>query len=375
MSCTCRRRPRYRTTSSRASPKPSRTSQLPDIRSSSRRPGRPLPPRARARPRRHGHGLPRPRPQARSPGRAQGPAARAGRRPRRRALPARDPDRRPAAAPAHPRRARLGRGRRPALVHHALRRGREPPRPARARGAAPGRGRPPDHARGGPARWTTPTGTASSTATSSPRTSCSQRRPRARGGLRDRARGRRGGGRAADRDRARARHAGLHEPGAGGGRARAGRAHRRLPPRLRAVRDAGRRAAVHRAHAAGHHRQAARPSRCRRARPCADVPPAVERAVARALAKVPADRFATAGEFSAALHGGIGTGPSRIGGRTRRPTTGGPRRSLALLARGSWLRARGHTAPEPAAAHPRLSGHSAGRGQRPIPPRCCRSPT
>ena len=57
---------------------------------------------------------------------------------RPRALPARDQARRPAAAPAHPHRPRLGRGRRPALVHHAVRRGRVAPRPAPARAAAPG---------------------------------------------------------------------------------------------------------------------------------------------------------------------------------------------------------------------------------------------
>jgi hypothetical protein len=32
-----------------------------------------------------------------------------------------------------------------------------------------------------------------------------------------------------------------------------------------------------------------------------DVPPAVDRAVHRALAKAPADRFSAAGEFAAAL--------------------------------------------------------------------------
>ena len=66
-----------------------------------------------------------------------------------------------------------GRGGRPALVHHAVRRGREPARPAPARAAAPGGRRAPDRARGRARRSTTPTSTASSTATSSPRTSCS----------------------------------------------------------------------------------------------------------------------------------------------------------------------------------------------------------
>ena len=53
------------------------------------------------------------------------------------------------------------------------------------------------------------------------------------------------------------RHARLHEPGAGSRRPPRGRAERHLQPGVRAVRDAGRRAAVHRAHDAGAHRQAA----------------------------------------------------------------------------------------------------------------------
>ena len=61
----------------------------------------------------------------------------------------------------------------PALVHHAVRRGRDAARPAAARAPAPGRRRAADRARGGAARSTTPTSTAWSTATSSPRTCCS----------------------------------------------------------------------------------------------------------------------------------------------------------------------------------------------------------
>ena len=105
--------------------------------------------RARARARRHGHGLSGPGPPARPPGRAQGAPPRAGRLARARPVPARDPLRRPAAASPHPHGARLRRGRRPALVHHAVRRGREPPRPAPARAPAPGRRRAPDRAGGG----------------------------------------------------------------------------------------------------------------------------------------------------------------------------------------------------------------------------------
>ncbi len=54
------------------------------------------------------------------------------------------------------------------------------------------------------------------------------------------------------------RHADLHEPRAGLRRADRGRPERPLQPGLRALRDADRRAAVHRRHAAGHHRQAVR---------------------------------------------------------------------------------------------------------------------
>ena len=70
------------------------------------------------------------------------------------------------------------------------------------------------------------------------------------------------------------RHPGVHEPGAGRGRARPRRADRHLLARLRAVRDAGGRAAVHRPDGAGDHRarftsrspsvRAVRGRRCRR---------------------------------------------------------------------------------------------------------------
>src|SRR6186997_3202551 len=50
---------------------------------------------------------------------------------------------RPAAAPPHPHRARLGGDRWPALVHHAVCRGREPARPAPSGASAPGGRRPP----------------------------------------------------------------------------------------------------------------------------------------------------------------------------------------------------------------------------------------
>ena len=84
----------------------------------------------------------RPRP----PGRAQGRPPRSRGRARPRALPARNPARRPAAAPPHPDRPRLGRSRGPALVHHAVRRGRIAARAAPARAAAAGGRRAPDRA-------------------------------------------------------------------------------------------------------------------------------------------------------------------------------------------------------------------------------------
>ncbi len=72
--------------------------------------------------------------------------------------------------------------------------------------------------------------------------------------LRHRARGEHGRRDPDDRDRDVARHAALHEPRAGDGRARDHGAQRCLRAGLRALRDAGRRAAVHRPHRAGDHR-------------------------------------------------------------------------------------------------------------------------
>ena len=94
------------------------------------------------------------------------------RRDRRRAVPRRDQAHRQPPAPAHPPAVRLGRGRRLPLLRHAVRRGRVAARPAQPGEAAPGRRRGADRAARWPPRSTTPTGTASSTATSSPRTSC-----------------------------------------------------------------------------------------------------------------------------------------------------------------------------------------------------------
>ncbi len=105
-----------------------------------------------------------------------------------------------------------------------------------------------------------------------------------------------------DRDRHVPRHAALHEPRAGHGRAGDHRALRCVRPRLRALRDAHRRSAVHRQHRAGHrgagrHRDAA-----------ADGPAAParfqrtwKRRSLTSLQKLPADRFKTARSSRAAL--------------------------------------------------------------------------
>ena len=108
-----------------------------------------------------------------------------------------------------------------------------------------------------------------------------------------------------DRDRHVARHAALHEPRAGDGRARDRRPHRRLRARLRAVRDARRRAAVHRPDRAGDHGQGddARSPRRSSARAGA-VPRSSRTPSSTALEKLPADRFASAAEFAAALADG-----------------------------------------------------------------------
>ena len=109
--------------------------------------------------------------QARGP---QGAAPGARSRARPRAVPARDPHDGPAPAPPHPAGARFGRGGGPALVHDAVRRRREPARPAHgARSNCRSRTRSGSRGRWG-SRSTTPTGTAWCTATSSPRTSCSR---------------------------------------------------------------------------------------------------------------------------------------------------------------------------------------------------------
>jgi len=77
------------------------------------------------------------------------------------------------------------------------------------------------------------------------------------------------------------------------------------------------------------------------------VPPGVEQAVLRALAKLPADRFANAGEFVAALAGGAVGTAGREGGRGGSRTALPPNRLAALIlltllagAAGGWLLGR-----------------------------------
>ena len=108
-----------------------------------------------------------------------------------------------------------GESRRPALVHHAVRRGRDRSATGSGASGSSGRGRAPDRRARRPGRSSTPTSTASSTATSSPRTCCSPGTA-ARWWPTSASPGR-SGGRTTQltADRHGGRHAGLHEPGAG----------------------------------------------------------------------------------------------------------------------------------------------------------------
>jgi serine/threonine protein kinase/tetratricopeptide (TPR) repeat protein len=93
-----------------------------------------------------------------------------------------------------------------------------------------------------------------------------------------------------------------------------------------------------------------------------NVPEAVEQAVIKALAKVAADRFPTAGDFTAALHGGIGyaTQPHRENGPRRPAVRLGLVGALALLAVagsfGLWQRWSRLRASTPAASAPGAPG-------------------
>ena len=125
------------------------------------------------------------------------------------------------------------------------------------------------------------------------------------------------------------RHAALHEPRAGDGRARPRRPHRRLRARLRALRDARRRAAVHGPTAQSiiakvMTEKPTAPSATRDT-----VPEAVEDAVLIALAKLPVDRFASAAEFASAL-AGQATGARTTTRRAVASASPGPYRRLSM---------------------------------------------
>ncbi len=127
------------------------------------------------------------------------------------------------------------------------------------------------------------------------------RGPRAGGGLRDRAGAGCSGRREADGDGPVAGDTVLHEPGAGDGRADAGRAERPVRAGLLAVRDAGGGAAVYGPDGAddpARHAVDPVPS-LRTVRPTVSV--GLEAVITRALAKVPADRYPSAAAFGAAL--------------------------------------------------------------------------
>ena len=224
--------------------------------------------------------------------------------PGQRAVPARDPLRRPAPASPHPDGARLRRVTTPkgagqlwftmpfvdgeSLRDRLRREGRLPLEDAlritseAARGAglrAPARRDPPRHqAREHPAH---------------------PGRHDPGGRLRDRARA----GRATTEPHAGPgiahRHAGLHEPGADGRRPELDARTDLYSLACGALRDAGRRAAVHRADACRRSWPSGSPSR----RPACGrsgrtVPDGVDEAIQKAMALAPADRFATVAEFA-----------------------------------------------------------------------------
>ena len=82
------------------------------------------------------------------------------------------------------------------------------------------------------------------------------------------------------------------------------------------------------------------------------VPSGIERAISRALARVPADRFASAGEFAEALRSGLSTQPAAPPARRsgfRWPTAGA---AALLLVSGAYYLTRGHGSAEPAGPIP-----------------------
>ena len=230
--------------------------------------------------------------------------ARAGRGARRRAVRAGDHDHRRAAAPAHPAAVRLRHRRRLPLLRHAVHRRRDAARRssiARRSSASTRRcGSPREVADAlrlrAPARRDPPRHQA--------REHPAARRPADGGGLRDRAGGERGGRRADDRDRAVARHAALHEPRAGDG----GEGDHEPLGHLLARRACCTRCSTGEPpHTGASAQQIIMKIITEEARPVTElrksVPPNVGAAVAKALEKLPADRFESAKEFAEALQG------------------------------------------------------------------------
>ena len=185
------------------------------------------------------------------------------------------------------------------------------------------------------------------------------RRRRARGRLRRRAGGERGAVEA-HRHRDGRRHAHLHEPGAGRGEHEHRRPERHLRPRRACCTRCWRASRRSRPDAAGDGGAPALERGAGRAAVWPAVPESVDRAVRKALARVPADRFASAGELARALAPGITeASPAPSEGLTpatvvTSATVTRPRRhrSVVLLGLGfllglgvlfGWLRRRGDT--------------------------------